>query len=150
MHDFHKKISIVLVDDDSDDRQIFDEALSEIISEYELKSFADGRLFISHLTEENNQNPLPDIVFLDINMPIVDGLETLEIIRTQLHINEVPVIMYSTSCIDSDVEKAFNAGANAYLTKPTNFKKLKSVLRKVIETNFSQVEINAANFLVTE
>lgn len=149
MHNFTKNISIALVDDDADDRQLFDEALADIIEHYELKSFKDGRLFLEFLNDKQNRNPLPDLVFLDINMPILDGLETLEIIRTQMRIVDVPVVIYSTSCIARDVEKALSAGANLYLTKPTCFKKLKETLLKIIQTNFQEEVIDPKTFLVS-
>ncbi len=71
------------------------------------------------------------MVFLDLNMPIISGQECLKMIRSEAAFDVVPVIIYSTSANDVDVEAAFRAGANLYVQKPSSVAALKSILESI-------------------
>jgi CheY-like chemotaxis protein len=119
---------ILLIDDDEDDQILFCEAVSAIAP--------DVRCGVANNGEEglfllNSYPILPQIVFLDINMPIMDGIQTLRAIRSSVMLKELEVIVYSTSNYQEEIEriKAFGAG---FITKPSDFEKLKQVLREPI------------------
>ena len=127
-------IEVLLVDDDSDDRNTFRDALSELKIGTNLTMLEDGRNLLDYL--ENPSNKKPDILFLDLNMPYKSGVECLIEIRGHSKYNDLSVAIYSTSSTDKDIEDTFINGANVYIKKPNNFANLKRVLGEVVNMNF--------------
>jgi CheY-like chemotaxis protein len=126
-------IDIVLVDDDADDRSIFSDALSELKIDTKLTLLEDGRNLLEFLEKSEK---LPDILFLDLNMPYKSGVECLIDIRKHTKFNDLSIAIYSTSSTDKDIEDTFIHGANIYIRKPNNFANLKKVLGDVVNMNF--------------
>ncbi|MEO8240075.1 MAG: response regulator [Flavobacterium sp.] len=130
-------LRILLTDDDQDDRDFFAEAASELHLNYPIEFFKNGVELIERLHDENSE--IPDIIFLDLNMPILSGFETLQQIREDGRFKDIPVIaIYSTSATEEGIKNTFELGANAYIVKPTDFSDLKKILKKVIETDWEQ------------
>jgi CheY-like chemotaxis protein len=121
---------IFLADDDTDDVELFHDALHEIAPDIELHVAFDGASALNKL--ESAGFPIPDLIFLDINMPLVDGWECLQRVRQTTQFREVPVMMYSTSCSHRDMDIASKLGASHFITKPTNFNELKVLLSKIV------------------
>ncbi|MFP9112959.1 response regulator [Flavobacterium sp. RHBU_3] len=113
--------NIYLADDDRDDAELFQEALSEITSGYSLNVFTDGRALIDAVVVAD---VLPDIIFIDVNMPRLGGLDALCELRENAALRQVPVIIYSTSSSMAYVSKAHEGGANFYFVKPSDFTSL--------------------------
>jgi CheY-like chemotaxis protein len=128
-----KNLKICLVDDDQDDREIFQEAFNELNSGNDLNTFSSGLEVIDYL---NSAETAPDLIFLDLNMPFMGGLETLREIRKDDRFKTLSVAIYSTSSTDKDIEETLAAGANIYITKPASFSTLKDMLEKVIKMNW--------------
>ncbi len=124
---------ILLVDDDADDRSTFADALSELKINTNLVLLEDGRNLLEFL---DNSEKLPDILFLDLNMPYKSGVECLREIREHSKYNDLSIAIYSTSSTDKDIEDTFIYGANIYIKKPNNFAQLKKVLGDVVNMNF--------------
>jgi CheY-like chemotaxis protein len=116
----------LIVDDDADDREMFCEALAEVIPDSMCYSESNGRRAILAL-DSGNIN-LPDLIFLDINMPVMDGWQCLSKLKETLPYQSIPVIMYSTSSYTEDIEKADRLGALCFFTKPSSFTELKNSL----------------------
>jgi len=131
-----KYISVMLVDDDADDRKIFSKALSQVAEKASLTSFSNGKELIDFLNKEKHQESLPDILFLDINMPVMNGIDVLHKLRTDLKISNLPIAIYSTSSHENDILNALKEGANIYITKPRSFDKLTEVIQKVLLSDF--------------
>ena len=127
-----KKIKIYLADDDEEDRILFSDALAELPINCEIYNFRDGIYLVGRLVVE--ETPLPDVIFLDINMPLMDGADCLAKIRETERISSIPVIIYSTSFEKKEVGKYREMGANCYLKKPSSFNQLKTLLYKCIKT----------------
>jgi CheY-like chemotaxis protein len=127
----------MLADDDEDDRLVFQEAFEEVKIKYNLTTFSDGNRLMHHLADDNN--PLPDIIFLDLNMPRKSGMECLKEIRTNERIKDISVAIYSTSSSEKDIEDTFVAGANVYIQKPNDFDELKRILTNVIHINWQYI-----------
>lgn len=146
-----KQMSIILVDDDQEDRELFSEAISEIVETVNLKTFNDGSEIIEYFKVKDNRANLPSILFLDINMPLVNGLEALQILRTELKMNDLSIAMYSTSSLEVNIEEALILGANVYITKPTSYEKLKHVLYKVLQANlqFDKTNLRLDTFVLS-
>jgi DNA-binding response OmpR family regulator len=129
---------IIVTDDDEDDREFFKGAIDCITSNAEVLPLNDGVFLSQFLNNQSNQ--VPDIIFLDINMPRKDGFECLEEIRSKYSATELPVIMYSTSESEHDILHSKKLGANLYVKKPTDFSTLKTLLSKVLEIDWSKTD----------
>ena len=127
-------IKILLADDDEDDRLFFRDAFEEIKVKTRVTLVNDGVELMNHLNE--NGNPLPHILFLDLNMPRKSGIECLQEIRQNEHLKDIPIAIYSTSSSEEDIEDTFVKGANVYIKKPNNFDTLKKILEEVITLNW--------------
>jgi CheY-like chemotaxis protein len=123
-------LRVLLADDDEDDRLIFSEIFEEIETNTIVQMVNDGRELMDYLTKGNS--PIPHIIFLDLNMPNMDGLECLKEIRGNEKFKDVSIAIYSTSTSEEDIEDTFEYGANIYITKPSDFKELKQVLTKAL------------------
>src|SRR5438128_1904468 len=99
---------ILLVDDDSDDREFFCEAVDEIGFDTLCFTATDGRQAIAQMDEKIIETP--DLIFLDINMPIMNGWQCLSILKERQEYKSIPVIMYSTSSYTEDITKAQQLG----------------------------------------
>jgi len=93
---------------------------------------------------------LPRLIFLDLNMPIKNGLQCLKEIRSDEQLKNISVAIYSTSNHQKDIEETFYNGANIYITKPSDFNTLKQVLEKAVITayQYQHGDLNIANFLL--
>ena len=93
---------------------------------------------------------LPRLIFLDLNMPIKNGLQCLKEIRSDEQLKNISVAIYSTSNHQKDIEETFYNGANIYITKPPDFNTLKQVLEKAVITayQYQHGDLNIANFLL--
>lgn len=127
-------ISILLADDDEDDRLIFKEAFEEIKIKTILKTVNDGVELMNHLNI--NADDLPDILFLDLNMPLKNGMDCLNEIKLSKRLKDIPVAIYSTSASEEDIEDTFVKGASIYIKKPSDFGTLKEIIEEVIAINW--------------
>ncbi len=141
-------LHILLADDDEADRILFKEAFEEMEIEINFQSVNDGVQLMNHLDKKDT--PLPDFLFLDINMPRKNGLECLKEIRSNNLYKDVPVAIYSTSASDRDVEEAFQNGATVYIQKPTDFNGLITVLKRAVMAvhTYRDSSFNKVNFLI--
>lgn len=120
-----KHITIFLADDDDDDRIFFKDAMAEINQTYKLFITDSGDKVMDYF---NDTNPLPQFVFLDINMPVRNGIECLRFIKQKYPGNQFHVIMLSTSLAAKDIELSYQYGASIYIQKPGNFSHLVTYL----------------------
>lgn len=121
---------ILLADDDIDDRDMFCEALEKIDTELTCHATTNGMEAIQVLEQLDQQ---PDVIFLDLNMPVMNGWQCLSFLKEQQQYKNIPVIMISTSSHQSDIDKANNSGALCYLVKPSNFRELSRVLQVIVD-----------------
>ncbi|MAQ75071.1 MAG: response regulator [Aquimarina sp.] len=140
-------IKIVLTDDDSDDRFLFQMAIDQIEIKTNLRIFSNGNDLIKYLRLPGTI--LPDILFLDLNMEGMGGLECLREIKKDPGLKGITVVIYSTSSSEKDIEQTFLAGANIYLNKPSNFEDLKKGLKRVLTTDwqYHTSNLNRNNFM---
>lgn len=126
----HKaSIHILLADDDRDDRFFFQDALSELSIPTQLTTVEDGEKLMTYLSE--NSDKLPDVLFLDLNMPCKNGPECLAEIKSNKQLQKLPVIIYSTSLHDTVANELYKNGAHYYIRK-TDLTELKKVLYRVL------------------
>jgi CheY-like chemotaxis protein len=141
-------LNVVLVDDDADDRTLFKEAMDEIRVRTKLSLFSNGQELMDFLLLPNIL--LPQVIFLDLNMPIKNGLQTLKEIRSHRKLDALSIAIYSTSSSERDIEETFINGANIYINKPNNFLMLKEAIEKVLQINwqYHTSNLDKSNFLL--
>ncbi len=129
-----ENITVVIADDDADDRDFIKNALKEALIVHKLVEVSDG-LQLVHLLENRGNNDLldhePDLVILDLNMPKVDGFNALKHIKASLNLKDIPVYVLSTSGDKFHIEKALNLGANGYYRKSTKFADIVQMVTEV-------------------
>ena len=130
----NEPIYVLLADDDSDDCLFFTDAFEEIKIKTKVKLLKDGEELMNYLKEESN--PLPDVLFIDLNMPRKNGMECLKEIKQIDRLKNIAIAIYSTSASDEDIEETFVKGANVYIKKPSDFGILKKILTQVISINW--------------
>lgn len=142
-------LHIMLADDDEDDRLFFEEAFEEVKIKYRITTFNDGEQLMEHLYDANN--PMPDIIFLDLNMPRKSGIECLKEIRNDERLKRISVAIYSTSSSEQDIEDTFVSGANVYIKKPNDFNMLKKILSDVVHINWQYITdgLNKDSFILS-
>ena len=120
----HRKF--LLVDDDADDADLFCEAVAGISPGMQCFTAETGAALFELL--DRMLPDKPDIIFLDINLPIMDGWKCLERLKSDSNYKDIPVIMYSTSSARRDILMAYDIGARVFLTKPDDFDDLSRIL----------------------
>lgn len=120
---------ILLIDDDADDRELFCEALVKAAPDFMCLTAIDGRKALSGLTSKAIEKP--DLVFLDVNMPMVSGWKILATLKSDNELKDIPVIMYSTSSFPEEVSRATTCGALCFFSKPNDFEELTKSLKLV-------------------
>jgi CheY-like chemotaxis protein len=122
-----KKLHVFIADDDIDDIDFFKDALADIGKEIKVTVATDGSELMEFL-----QILTPDIIFLDINMPCMNGLDCLSEIRKIDAYNRIPVVIYSTSISPEHIEKSYELGASMYFEKPVKFETIKKRLTQIL------------------
>lgn len=142
-------LHIMLADDDEDDRLFFEEAFEAVKIKYRISAFKNGVELMNYLKDSGNS--LPDIIFLDLNMPRKSGMECLREIRTDERLCKLSVAIYSTSSSEQDIEDTFVAGANVYIRKPSDFIILKKILSDVVHINWQYITdgLNKDSFILS-
>lgn len=142
-------MNILLADDDEDDRLFFKEAFEEIKIKTNIKTVNDGVELMTHLNQPGNQ--IPDILFLDLNMPRKTGIDCILEIKQLPHLCDMAIAIYSTSSSEKDIEETFILGANVYIKKPSDFNSLKKILEDVITINwqYHTSGLNRDNFMIS-
>lgn len=113
---------ILLADDDAEDRGIIKDAM-EMIEAGDLICFAEnGEQALQILTGDYDAAHQPCLIVLDLNMPRLNGTETLRRLKSDERLKDIPVIIFSTSINNFEREKCMALGAHSYITKPVSFK----------------------------
>ena len=141
-------IIITLPDDDEDDRLFFTDAFDELKINTVVNTVNNGRELLQFLNHP--ETVLPNIIFLDLNMPILNGIESLKEIKKNDRFKDIAIAIYSTSSSEHDIENTFVLGANIYIKKPSSFVDLKKILSDVVTINWQYHTngLNKDNFLL--
>lgn len=125
---------ILLIDDDVDDQLIFTDMINEITTGVECIIAGNGVVGLRLL---KSGAPIPSLIFLDLNMPLMNGFDCLKHIKEDEKLRNIPVIIFTTSDNPADKKRTREQGAEMFLTKTPDFKKLKSKLSEILSTDFS-------------
>ncbi len=125
-------LTILLADDDPDDRMLAAEALAEAEVSNQLICVEDGAELLDYLMGSgafaDDPPPLPGLILLDLNMPRVDGREALAKIKSDSALRRIPVVVLTTSQAEEDVFRTYDLGVNSFITKPISFDELVAVM----------------------
>lgn len=125
MHeDNRSQITILMADDDEDDRLMAKEALDEAKVINHLHFVRDGEELMDYLYRRGQYSggtPRPGLILLDLNMPKKDGREALKEIKEDPHLRQIPVVVLTTSKAEEDILKTYDLGANSFIIKPVSF-----------------------------
>ena len=138
-------ISILVADDDSDDRMMIENALRENRFADKLHFVKDGEELMDYLLNRGQLigavRPSPSLIFLDLNMPKKDGREALAEIKAHPVLRSIPVVVLTTSSVEEDVYRTYNLGVNSFITKPVTFEGLVSLIGDIGRYWFETVKL---------
>ncbi|AWK05881.1 response regulator [Flavobacterium crocinum] len=122
-------VKILLAEDDKDDQELFIDALEAADVPSEVTALENGQELVDTLRDKSQ--PDPDIIFIDVNMPVKGGKQALEEIKGDKELRDIPAVMLSTWDHPADIEDTFDKGADLYVQKPNSFNGFVLVLKKV-------------------
>ncbi len=139
-------ITILVADDDADDRLMIRDALQENRLANNLRFVGDGVELMDYLLRKGKyasaeSSPRPGLILLDLNMPKKDGRESLKEIKSDPDLRGIPVVVLTTSKAEEDVYRTYNLGVNSFITKPVTFESLVSITRELGRYWFELVEL---------
>jgi CheY-like chemotaxis protein len=143
-----KPITILLADDDEDDRMLAKDALTESRLVNDLYMVRDGEELMDYLYHrgayaELKDSPRPGLILLDLNMPRKDGHEALREIKADQSLRQIPIVVLTTSKAEADIYHTYDLGANSFITKPVMFESLVCVMKDLGKYWFEIVELPA-------
>ena len=136
LHMMKPKRTFFIVDDDIDDQDLFIEAVNEVDDSIECMSASNCEEALDLL--KNKKIGKPDMIFLDLNMPKLNGKQCLAELKKEAHLADIPVIIYSTSSEKRDIEETSRLGAAHFLTKPNKFEELCKAISYVVSRDWSK------------
>lgn len=125
--------SVLLAEDDPDDHDFFTEALNEISTSIKLIAVKNGEELMALL-----ENFLPDIIFLDLDMPYKNGLECISEIRANIKLEKIPVVVFSSTTRPSNIDTAYEMGADLFFIKPSAYNDLVSSTKAILNLDWQQ------------
>lgn len=141
-----KPITLLMAEDDEDDRMFAEEALEESKLANELYTVENGEELVDYMRgngeyADRDAYPLPDLILLDLNMPKLDGREALQEIKDDPGLRQVPVVVLTTSQAEEDIYKTYDMGVSSYITKPVTFEDLVEIMKVLGQYWFEIVKL---------
>jgi CheY-like chemotaxis protein len=144
------KSNLFLVDDDKDDCLFFKEALEELPVMADLTTVHNGEQILQLLAERTVEPPPLHVLFLDLNMPRKNGFEVLSELKLDEKLKKLPVIIFSTSFNQDEINLLYKGGAHYYIRKPSEFAQLKKVIYQalMLATDENMTQPVKENFVI--
>lgn len=130
-----------MVDDDLDDSDLFVEAMHDVDPSLTCQALRSGRQLIEKLGTDTHK---PDVIFLDLNMPEMNGLECLSALKKTAGLQDIPIVIYTTSSNPSDKQRAYTLGASLFYTKPHTYSQLRDFLDDFVNQRIEFSNSNTA------
>lgn len=139
-------ITILIADDDAEDRMMMRDALEENRLANDLRFVENGVELMDYLTRQGKyecleSSPKPGLILLDLNMPKKDGREALREIKGHSELRGIPVVVLTTSKAEEDIYRTYDLGVNSFITKPVTFDSLVSIMKELGRYWFELVEL---------
>ena len=143
-----RPITILIADDDPEDRMLAAEALKESRLANDIRFVEDGEELVEYLHHRGrfsnpDDAPRPGVILLDLNMPRKDGREALREIKENPDLRRIPIIVLTTSKAEIDIYRSYDLGVNSFIVKPVTFDSLVEVMQVLRKYWFEIVEISA-------
>ena len=130
-----EKLSIIMADDDADDRLLTQSAFEENLIRNPMYFVENGQELLDFLQRKGKyttqQHRLPSLILLDLNMPKMDGREALREIKSDPNLKKIPVLILTTSKSEKDILESYALGASCFISKPSNFEGLLEVVKNI-------------------
>ncbi len=141
--------TIYLADDDSDDAYLFISAVRDVNPEINVVVAENGSALLEMMKSASTN--FPDVIFLDINMPVMNGKDCLQALKQDPAFRNLPVIIYSTASLKREIESTYKLGAHYYFQKPDDYKDLRDFLNNLCNQNSPDISVRPApaNFFIT-
>jgi CheY-like chemotaxis protein len=141
-----KPITILMADDDPDDRLLTADALKEARLINDIRFVENGEELLDYLRQSGKfaapaDAPRPGLILLDLNMPRKDGRTVLKELKQDADLRTIPVVVLTTSKDDEDVYRSYDLGVNSYIVKPVTFEALVDILQTIEKYWFEIVEL---------
>ena len=145
-HSNGNSITILIADDDAEDRMMIREALVESRVANDLYEVEDGEQLLDYLHRRGAfaapaETPRPGLILLDLNMPRMDGREALRVIKSDPELRRIPVIVLTTSQAEEDIYRTYDLGVSSFITKPVEFGALVDIMKTIGKYWFEIVEL---------
>ena len=139
----NKPFSILLADDDPDDRLLVQEAFEENCLDNSLEMVEDGEELLEYLLQrgEYSDKSLPGLILLDLNMPRKSGLEALKEIKADVNLRRIPVVVLTTSQAEEDIIRSYDLGVSSFIVKPVTFDSLVDLVKDLGKYWFQIVKL---------
>lgn len=146
MHAAARPITILMAEDDPDDRMLAEEAMEECMLANSLVCVENGEELLDYLKHRGKWSdptaaPRPGLILLDLNMPRMDGREALRALKMDHDLKTIPVVVLTTSKAEEDIIRSYDLGANSYITKPVTFEGLVDVMKTLRRYWFEIIEL---------
>lgn len=144
------KIEILIADDDNEDRMLIIDALKENNVKNKVRSVENGEELLQYLKNtgiysNKEKHPLPGIILLDLNMPKMDGREALKEIKGDKKLCSIPLIVFTTSMDNKDIQLSYKFGANSFISKPVTYSSMVHIMKSVCKYWLETVEHPSSN-----
>jgi len=146
MAGFGRPLLILMADDDEEDCLLVREAIQETRAVHDLRAVSDGEELLDYLYGQNKfanaaSAPRPDLILLDLKMPKKDGREALGEIKADPRLQQIPVVVLTTSTAEDDVDYCYRMGASSYIPKPVTFQAWVDLMQTVVKYWFEAVKL---------
>ena len=122
-------MTLLIIDDDPDDAGLLCAAVYKVNKEYHCTIASNGNEALQLLKDAI---VTPDLIFMDLNLPFINGKECLTLIKKNRELAHIPVIIYSTSKLQTDIDEVYKLGAAYFLTKPTSFRDIIKMVSNIL------------------
>ncbi len=130
-----KPITILMADDDPDDRMLMKKALDQNQTQHQIQFVENGADLMDYLHKRGRyvleKVIRPTLILLDLNMPKMDGREALKLIKSDPELRRIPVVVLTTSKSEEDIFHTYNLGVNSFICKPAGFQELVEITREI-------------------
>lgn len=137
--------NILLAEDDEDDRMMFKDVIQQIDQSLNLQTVSDGCELLTHL-----ENLIPDLLFLDLDMPIKNGLECLLSIKENRNLKNLPIVVVSSTTRPVNIQTAYEMGAHLFLIKPCAFNEYVATITSILQLDWNYPEKIKEHYFVNE
>ncbi len=141
---YQQNLTVFYTDDDNEDIEFFKEVTSDLPNNPQVVAHTSGTRLLEAL---HNPPPSPHIIFLDLNMPGINGFEVLERLRASNDFSELPVVIFTTSSDDKAIEKSRELGANYFLPKSSSYPELKKSIEHALNIDWASFNPNREQFV---